>query len=77
MPHGRVNFRIRRLAAAVVLALIGTALAAPAATAQPHRAEEAAGIIRANEEAAFDYFVAKGLTAARPPAWSATSTRSP
>ncbi len=62
MPHGRrINFRFRRLAmaGAFVLALIGSALVVPIATAQP---AQAAGIIRANEEAAFNYFVGKGLT---------------
>lgn len=61
----RVNFRFRSLAVAgaFVLALIGTALAAPAATAQPREVPAAAdGVIRANEEAAFRYFVGKGLT---------------
>ncbi|HLT60316.1 MAG TPA: phage tail tip lysozyme [Microlunatus sp.] len=58
----RVNFRLRKLATAgtFVLALIGSALVAPIATAQP--AQAADGVIRANEEIAFHYFVGKGLT---------------
>lgn len=65
MPHGRrINFRFRSLAVAgaFVLALIGTAVAAPAASAQPAPPVQAADIIRANEEAAFNYFVGKGLS---------------
>ena len=62
MSHGRrVNFRFRSLALGFVLALIGAAIAAPGASAQPAE-QTAAGIIRANEEAAFNYFVGKGLS---------------